>query len=158
VCTKTPQCLKCPIKSSCKGFAEGIAQELPIKSKKISAVDLFREVALIECEGKFLIRKCPKGEIMHDLYQFPFSEMAKRECDSKAQVFWIRKNFDLSVSLVDSMPVVKHGFTKYRVTLYPALYTCKELKIVPDYQWVEKDLLSTLPFNSGHRRILQSLQ
>ena len=35
MCTpRSPKCLLCPVRESCKGFLQGIAQELPVKPKK----------------------------------------------------------------------------------------------------------------------------
>jgi A/G-specific adenine glycosylase len=157
ICTKTPKCIKCPIKASCRGFAEGIAADLPIKTKKEAQVDLFRDVAVIECDGLYLVRKCPKGEIMQDLYEFPFCEMSS-ESGKKAKGDWIKTKLNLKVKLSDTLEKVSHGFTKYRVKLFPSIYTCGKVVNVFDYQWVEKERLFSLPFNSGHRRILQQLK
>lgn len=157
VCTKNPQCQKCPIKSNCKGFLRGIAQELPIKTKKVGAIDLVRSVAVIECDNEFLVRKCPKGEIMQDLYEFPFREGVECSHDEKVSLKWIKETFELSAVHLEELPVVSHGFTKYRVKLLPSKFRCKVKKSVSGFQWIAKEKLGKIPFNSGHRRILQAI-
>lgn len=156
VCTKNPQCQKCPIKSTCQGFSKGIAAQLPIKNKKTESIELFREVAVIECDGEILIRKCPKGEIMQDLYEFPFRELqGESYCEEKTSR-WALEVLGVPIKFSQRIPSVSHGFTKYRVKLYPSKYVTAKKVEVPGYQWVAESDLIKVPFNSGHRRILSS--
>lgn len=157
VCTKNPQCHKCPIKASCKGFLKGIATELPVKSKKQEAVDLFREVAVIECKGEFLVRKCPKGEIMQDLYEFPFRGLDEGAPDHVKTLLWIQNALGVVSTFVNALPQVSHGFTKYRVKLYPSRYKVSKKIEVAGFQWIKRGELLDIPFNSGHRRILKEI-
>jgi A/G-specific adenine glycosylase len=154
VCGKTPRCQQCPIRTSCEGFAQGIAAQLPIKSKKQQSIDLTREVAVIECDGAFLIRKCPKGEIMQDLYEFPFREYYENTFSFSD---WVATSMGLAATKVEPLPSVSHGFTKYRVKLLPFKFQVKEKKKVLGFQWIAGEQLGEFPFNSGHRRILSHL-
>lgn len=157
VCTKKPQCLKCPIKENCKGFLRGIAESLPIKSKKNETIDLYREVALIESEGDVLVRKCPKGEIMQDLYEFPHREISNVAPDDEETMAWAFNAFGINLTFEESLPVITHGFTKYRVRLYPKKFKSLERGSPSEFQWYSISELHRLPFNAGHRKIAAQL-
>lgn len=152
VCSKKPNCIKCPLQASCKGFQRGIALDLPVKNKKVKSIDLFRDVAVIESCGHVLVRRAKKGEIMQDLYEFPF-----REITEEAAVNWVQDSLRLQVETIGELPSVSHGFTKYRVKLYPRRYHAKSKLTIEGYQWISKEQLAELPFNSGHRRVLFAL-
>lgn len=154
VCGKTPRCQQCPIRGSCQGFAKGIAAQLPVKSKKQQSIDLTREVAVIECDSEYLVRKCPKGEIMQDLYEFPFREISDVMSSFSD---WVETSMGLAITKPDPLPSVSHGFTKYRVKLLPVKFRASEKVEVSGFQWIARDRLGELPFNSGHRRILSEL-
>ncbi len=157
ICGKTPRCQQCPIRSSCKGFAQGVAADLPVKTKKQQAIELIRQVAVIECGGSFLVRKCPKGEIMQDLYEFPFYQINEKRESSFALSDWLTKTMGISATQPEALSQVNHGFTKYRVKLFPFQYRIEAKMPVSGFQWVDREQLGELPFNSGHRRILSQL-
>lgn len=157
VCSKKPQCLKCPIKEGCKGFLRGIADSLPVKSKKSETIDLYRDVVLIESEGEVLVRKCPKGEIMQDLYEFPFRELTNDAPDDEETLAWASKTFEMGLEFEESLPVITHGFTKYRVKLFPKKFKGLQKGKSSHYQWCSISELHHLPFNAGHRKIAAHL-
>lgn len=60
----------------------------------------------------------------------------------------------ISLKKVVDFSIVKHGFTRYDVTLFPTLYETEDEASIPGYEWRLKETLQQLPFSSGHRRIL----
>ena len=58
MCTpRNPACLLCPVRESCAGFKQGIAQELPHKPKKKAQRVEHRAVLLVLCKDRVLIRR-----------------------------------------------------------------------------------------------------
>lgn len=71
MCTpRNPACLICPVRESCRGYAQGIAAQLPRKPKKKAQRVEERAVMLAFCEGRVLIVK-RKEKLLGGLYVFP---------------------------------------------------------------------------------------
>lgn len=157
LCTRSPKCYECPLISSCKGFIEDKASQLPIKSAKTVVLSLYRTVAVVLCDDYILIRKGEKGKIMADLFEFPYFEMKDAEVAIEIQKEFVKKGLNISVKWKETLPEVKHSFTKYRALLIPQLYAMKERKEVEGYEWHSLESVKKLPFSSGHRRILAGL-
>lgn len=153
ICTPKPQCDLCPLRLGCKGYQTGKALYLPIKSARPETMALSRLVFLIEIEGELLVKKGAPNALMADLYEFPYAE-----------------NFaHLQKPQWKKLPSVKHTFTRYVAHLHPYHISLREknglssflqgygITDVESYRWVNLREILTLPFSSGHRKILHSL-
>jgi A/G-specific adenine glycosylase len=145
VCQKMPKCSLCPLQAECLGFSRGIAPELPRKKAKEAAILLFREVAIVTDGAAVLVRQEKVGKVMGGLYEFPYIEKGEE---------W---KFNFTAKERQSLPIVKHGFTKYRATLYPTLWKVEAQTPVEGFEWIAWEKIAGLPFSSGHRRILRRL-
>lgn len=139
ICQKKPKCEACPLKKECVTFRHGL--DLPNRTPRQKTIFLERTVAVIECEGHILLKRGQEGQVMADLYEFPYLE-GKRE--------WTEFGEDLEY--VKPLSVQKHSFTKYRVTLYP--HFLKAQKLVGE-GWKKREEVGTLPFSSGHKRVYE---
>lgn len=146
VCQKKPKCHLCPLQPQCLAYSQAVASLLPIKKRKEKPILLFREVALITDGTDVLVRQEKEGKVMGGLYEFPYIEKGEK---------WA---FELDVREEKPLPPVKHGFTKYRATLYPSLWKVESKKTIEGFQWIPWDQISKLPFSSGHRRILKGVR
>lgn len=149
VCTKKPKCKECPLKTSCKAALHGTQEDLPVKSIKIKTEYLFRHAFLIFAKNKLLVKRGKPGEIMSDLYEFPFLE-----ANSKNERLAINQNnlFNIQLIKTSDFEEVNHSFTKYRVNLSSSLYKAKE-KPVLGYEWMTIQELDRLSFSSGHKKL-----
>lgn len=145
VCQRTPKCNHCPLIEDCRAYREGKTAELPIKKKRAATIYLERQVAIIEYQNEILVRQEKAGKVMAGLYEFPYTPLKQP------------LPFDLPLRKLNELPIVKHGFTRYDVTLYPCRYEALEKKSLEGFVWKRREELSLLPFSSGHRRILQEL-
>lgn len=157
LCGRKPACQECPLRTTCKGYAQGVAGELPVKSAKYQSEALYRTVAVLRCEGRYLVRQCPAGEIMSGLYEFPYFETRPEGISRRALIKNIRDGFKVAAKFAGELPEVKHSFTRYRVTLTPCRLECDRIEDVAGFQWIASDRLSAIPFSSGHKRILEHL-
>lgn len=159
VCKKVPKCIQCPLHQSCRSFACGEVAKYPKKSGKISVTILNRCVAVICSGDSFLVRKGAAGNIMADLYEFPYFEMAAAEDCVDDISLKIENTFGLEISFAKELKRVEHSFTRYRARLRPLLFNTNFQKPVnTSFQWLSLEELRELPFSSGHRRILDNLQ
>lgn len=160
ICTKKPKCLKCPLRSGCKGYAYGKTETLPLKSKKVKIESLYRAVAIISHEEKFLIKRCRTGEIMSDLHEFPYFETNENGISERTLQNKVNNLLDCKVFVKEPLPMVAQSFTRYRVSLSPIKFICKSdmpPSVEHPFQWLTLSELSKLAFSSGHRKIFNSL-
>ena len=147
VCRKKPECGKCPLRDHCQAYFQGLEKELPYKSQKIRYEKLTRTVFVLKCGDSLLLKLPKKGEIMEDLYEFPYVERGKKR-------EWI-KRWNLEGG--SQLKTVNHSFTRYRVCLHPEMYEIDSQLEVEGCEWFKRDEVEKLSFSSGHRRVLQQI-
>jgi A/G-specific adenine glycosylase len=152
LCTPKPKCSICPLFKTCQGKQK--AEALPIKNQEKETIRLNRAVLLIETEGKILVKKGERGKVMADLYEFPYFEMGNEPWNQSKIIQMAASQFELDLSPLERLPSLHHTFTRYKAYLYPLRCKAAKAKQREGYEWVAKDILSTLPFSSGHRKLL----
>ncbi len=145
VCQKKPKCGQCPLMEECKAYIQGRVLDFPIPRKRPSTIQLKRHVALILAGDHILIKQEKGRKVMSGLYEFPYAPLEES------------LPFQISLHKLDVFPLVKHGFTRYDVTLFPTLYKTEKKERVVGYEWCPVQHLEGLPFSSGHRRIVAHL-
>lgn len=156
-CGKKAHCHKCPLQGGCKALALGVVDQLPFKPKRKKTTFLHRLVVIGMYEDQILLRKGQPNEIMHDLYEFPYIEI-KNEVENVFEAEQtIQKNFGVSLSISKQYKMEKHSFTSFCARLYPFQVHCAQKLQFDRYFWESIHLLSTLPFSSGHKRVLTQL-
>lgn len=147
VCKKIPICQDCPLKEDCLAFHHGLEKDLPLTPKTTKPIVLHRYVPIIYYDQQYLVQYHLGKKIMADLYEFPYFS------DERA----LKNFFPFEMINKGSFTKVMHSFTRYRAHLFPSLWEAKEKKEISGFRWISLSSLPTLPFSSGHRRILQQL-
>jgi A/G-specific adenine glycosylase len=158
VCRKVPKCAECPIRSTCKAYSHGMAQQLPYKSKKTSLKYLVRAVAVLQSQDRFLVRQVKEGQIMSGLHEFPYVEIDESTFEFSKMQSWIQSHLGLKAAYIKPMTETRHAFTSYQVKLLPFHFSCKKTLPVDEFKWLSLPELQTAAFPSGHRRIFMQLQ
>ena len=135
---KNPKCHICPWKGDCKAERLGIAENLPVKTKKKPRPVKYANVYWIENEdGQVIVRRRPKTGILGGMMEFPNSD-------------WGLKEYPLSnppvegeVLKVYNQPII-HIFT--HLELHLKLYKMRFAGKLPDdtYQWCQVDKLADI--------------
>lgn len=149
VCKKTPLCHTCPLTKDCLAFRYQKTDVFPKRRERQKTTLLYRDVAVIECQGKIMIQKGQKGKIMADLYEFPYVEKnrdVKEAFEAKLQVH---------LEYCYALPKQQQAFTRYRVHLFPHFLQAQDVD--KRFLWKDRESLNQLPFSSGHRRVLNEL-
>lgn len=157
ICTKKPNCVECPIQSKCQAKAKGIADQLPNKPKRAQTQKLFREVAVIQFDDKYLIQCGEAGKVMEDLFEFPYLASCEAGMPEHQIIDHFQDRFELSLNFHEPLASVHHTFTRYHATLRPFLFQAKAIRPVEGHQWRSHGAMHQLPFSSGHRKILQQI-
>ncbi len=155
VCKKTPSCMVCPLKSGCKAYKEQATGRYPVKTQKTVYEALYRDVAIISCEGFMLVRRGKKGIACTGLYEFPYFDTLSGGLSGEEIQSNLLKEFGLETSFEGHLDEEKQSFTRYRVALYPKLYKAAKKIEIEDHEWQKEEHLESLTFSSGHRRILK---
>lgn len=72
VCSpRSPRCAGCPVSEHCAAFAQGIAERLPVKSRKKPPPVVSLAAVLIMREGRCLVRQRTEEKLLHGLWEFP---------------------------------------------------------------------------------------
>lgn len=149
VCQKKPLCRRCPFCASCLSLKRGSLCERPLVKASVTRIKEKRVVFLFQKQNEFCVVHRKGTRAMSGLFEFPYSIFS----DSP---FSLLERFD-STTMVP-LDVVTHSYTKYTVTLYPFL-----IPVLSDFswqegEWVAVETLDSLPFSSGHKRILHQIQ
>lgn len=158
ICKKKANCSACPLRETCISHQEGLIQQIPFTSKKVKREFLHRSVAVICSQSSYLVKKGEKGQVMSDLYEFPYFIREKEGFCFSELLEQLENSFGIELLFEKALQHVKHGFTRYQVSLYPFYFTTKEPTLVEGYEWIKRSELKRLPFSSGHRRILVELE
>jgi len=153
VCSKKAHCSLCPLKKECLAFRHHLQDSLPKRKKRTKPIFLSRHVAVIACEGAYLIQKGVEGRVMADLYEFPYLESEGLSAQEITLAF--EKKLGIPLCYIQSLESQKHTFTRYRVQLFP--HQLKANSLAGEHLWKTLMEMRGMPFSSGHRRILNSL-
>ena len=65
---RAPDCENCPCRSFCLGYAQGVAEKLPIKAPKKGRRIEEKTVLILRCEGKYALVKRPDKGLLAGLW------------------------------------------------------------------------------------------
>ncbi|MCH9812227.1 A/G-specific adenine glycosylase [bacterium] len=149
VCSKKPDCEKCPLQAGCKAFLEGKTEKIPLLKKREKTVQLQRVVFLLERDGAILIKKEEK-KLMKGLHEFPYLEEGRVDI----AVEKMQSHFLVPLKVEKKFEQVVHTFTKYKATLLPVICQVeKNFSPPPGCFFLSYSRLADYPFSSGHRKI-----
>lgn len=167
ICTpQSPNCASCPLKTSCRANELGLVENLPIrganKKKEIPTVSLV--VGIFTNGHRILVRRRPTGGLWSGLWEFPNAEN-RNGLDDEAQVHELAESLGIQcTSNITSLGVLCHQLThrlmQFRVFLVQDCNVIERAVATDDNtngkkkKWLSADDLSTLPFSTAQRKIL----
>jgi A/G-specific adenine glycosylase len=164
VCTpKNPQCTFCPVSTLCAARASDLQEKIPQRARKTQFTDLNEAAVVVHKKGYILVRQCAAGERWAGLWDFP-----RFEIDSEGPLFVrkeliakVRKQTGVEVRPSGLLKTIKHGVTRYRITLdcYEAGYVSGRISSTPakPVRWLPAQELRDLPLSSTGRKIAKLL-
>lgn len=156
ICTpRQPQCLPCPLAQQCAARREGMAESLPNLGKRAGTTPRRFVAAVVERQGRWLVRQRPAGVVNAHLWEFPNLEVHGADPEVRAA---LEQHLGVKIESMSRLVTVKHSITRYRITL--EAYRIEVNGARPKAgagQWVTKAAVDSLPFTSAHRRVLMSL-
>jgi A/G-specific adenine glycosylase len=158
ICTpQKPRCAECPLVRLCRAQRNGVNEDL--KRKSIKAPEKRHEVAvLIEGRGKVLLRKCGDGEWWSGLWDFPRFRVAPSQTTLQQQVKeHVRRLAGLKIRQPKPLATLRHGVTRYRITLHAYVAKCAGPGEITGgtWRWVRSREIEKYPLNSTGRKLAQ---
>nr|WP_029893914.1 A/G-specific adenine glycosylase [Desulfohalovibrio reitneri] len=164
VCTpKSPRCSACPLDTRCRAKYLDLVFERPVPAKAAEYIPMDVASGLLIHDGGILVQKRPPAGVWAGLWEFPGGAVEEGETPDQAVVREFLEETELEVAVAAPLPRVRHGYTRYRVTLHPFLLTLAgrprqpALHAAQESRWAGAEELAGLAFPAGHRKLLDKL-
>lgn len=126
---KSPNCLECPLHSSCYAFQNERVDALPFKANKTLVKNINYNFAVIHCKGKTYMQQRPASGIWNSLFQFPLLESKKDIQFDELLLFLTRNELKLvNPQLVNTLNV-KHLLSHRRINARFWEIACESVEI-----------------------------
>ncbi len=166
ICTpRSPSCNLCPVVALCAAHGKQLVAKIPGQAKTKNYEDLTEIAVVIRRGDKVLLRQCQPGERWAGLWDFPRfpapGELNGRFISQLAAN--VRDLVGLSVVSRRHLATLKHGVTRFRITLHvyeAAMVTPRGARAAPGHglsRWVRIDELSNYPLSVTGRKISRLL-
>ena len=161
ICTpRSPQCSQCPVRRLCPTEAAGLQEQIPVAAKKTVYEDVLETAVIVRRNGHILLRCCGAEERWAGLWDFPRFPVRRRRGKAFAAEVAARiaELTGQRVELGKHLTTIKHGVTRYRITLL-----CHEAHWIEggdardDLRWIEPHHLDRYPLSVTGRRISRLL-
>lgn len=160
---KNPHCLVCPLHRMCPTYESGEQAEIPSPKPSKVYEDRTEAALLIHHPKKgYLVRLCLPEERWAGLWDFPrfdVSTLASGESIEESLAAQFLSKYGLAIEVRSLMSSMKHGVTKYRITLH-----CFEASLSPQSRpdkvglvWRTIDDLAAMPLSSTGKRLCKQL-
>ena len=148
-----PKCLLCPLGQLCRAHAQGVAEELPVKTKPKPRKVQDRTVFLLfSKEGRLALARRPEKGLLAGLWELPAAESA---LDRKGALSWLESlggEGELSPG-----PKAKHIFS--HVEWHMTSWVVTGVGELPEFAWAAgEELRQAYPLPAAFKAFLPVIQ
>ncbi|XZE21189.1 A/G-specific adenine glycosylase [Pirellulaceae bacterium SH449] len=169
---KSPRCQECPLAKLCPTYKHS-EQELIPTPKPPRIYEERREAVLLlqNHNQQFLMRRCEQGERWAGLWDFPRYDVTACKTDAEAIdsiQSQFTEQFGLSYDLRSESESIKHGVTRYKITLRcfhgivnDSLMVAESKlpsHVAPEHNWCTLSEIENLPLNSTGKKLSTRLK
>jgi A/G-specific adenine glycosylase len=163
VCTpRAPDCGKCPLAGKCEAKRLGLQESIPPKKER-PAVTAVSEVGVVVRDGPkvLLCRRPADAGRWQNMWEVPHAPRADGEELSGAAARVAKELTGLDVNAGAELLTVKHGVTRYAITL-----ACVEAEVAggsfapgayAEAKWLAPEELAEYPVSSPQRKLMTAL-
>lgn len=156
VCTpEKPNCPACPLQSHCLAYRHEMVSAYPQKpfKKKLST----REAQFILLhdpnDRQIYLEKQPTQGVWGGLWSLPTIDI------DTCAITYLATQYGISISSTQTLPMLKHTFTHFKLHLYPIVVPCKPWLIDevlrPRAQWLQVPNIGAVGIPKPIQRIIQ---
>jgi len=159
VCTpKAPRCDACPVSDLCAAFQTGRQDEIPAPKARPVIEEVREAAVVISRRDKVFVRRRAPGERWAGLWDFVRFPLTSRRGSALARELAesVRNQTGLEIAAASRFTTLKHGVTRFRITLDCYTADCPRGKSrlpVGDWQWIAPADLETLPLSVTGRKL-----
>ncbi|WP_339229119.1 A/G-specific adenine glycosylase [Oceanobacillus sp. FSL K6-2867] len=158
ICTpKSPTCLLCPVQEHCYAFAEGIQEELPVKTKAKKQKRIAYVALLIKNDNDdYVIEKRGENGLLANLWQFPMVPI--EEIGMEHLENWVYSEYGIRIELGEQKGKLKHVFS--HIIWQLEIFEANTLQTGLDDErviFVNKDTIKEYPFPVSHQKMMKYL-
>ncbi len=124
VCTRAdPGCDRCPVRTHCRAFAAGCAEELPVRrARGVRRLQQTKMVLVLRNDREILLRRRVDQGIWGGLWAPPeFAKVAAARA-------WCASTFGVTTGQLERLPVLRHAFTHFDLDIEPWVLDMKRGK------------------------------
>ncbi len=116
VCTRhSPRCVVCPLGDTCAARRENRISELPSPRPRKAVQEKSTVMLILQRSGEVLLEKRPEPGIWGGMWSFPeVSDVSQAVASSRGR-------FGAAVKADGALPVIRHGFTHFALSITPVL-------------------------------------
>jgi A/G-specific adenine glycosylase len=163
LCTiSKPLCNNCPIAGHCVARLEGLQEQIPPPKKKQQITEV-SEVGVVIRRGKrvLLCRRPVNAGRWQNMWEVPHAERTAGEELAKSVARVAKELTGLTVNPGRELLTIRHGVTRYRITLTVLEAKVQKGKFVPGFyteaKWLTPSELAAYPVSSPQRKLMRSL-
>lgn len=157
VCTpREPACDLCPLARLCPTKAAGLQQQIPRPPEKTEYVPVREAAVVVRAADQILLRRCQQGERWAGLWDFPRFPVSHARGEKLAIELQrgVTELTGLKVTLQGPLATIRHGVTRYRITLICHLAYCdRPGRSTQSLKWVAHSEATELPLSVTGRKI-----
>ncbi|OGP30275.1 MAG: hypothetical protein A2038_15535 [Deltaproteobacteria bacterium GWA2_57_13] len=147
--SRDPNCPRCPLAPSCAARSSGELRLHGAPRRKSQPVYVDWPLALIQSDGRLLIRRRPKGGILGGLWELPGGESKKGEGPKSA----LKRHLDElngQVNFISRVGEIRHSITYRRIRAPVYCLVAKKKRRLPSshWRWVSISALPRYPLSS----------
>lgn len=158
---KNPHCLHCPLKQKCEAQKVKQQNSYPPKQGRVSSSKINVSVAVIFRHKKIYIQKRKIGQLLGGLWEFPGGKFKQNESSEQCLHREINEELGVTIHIDEKLMVIKHSYTRFRVTLHVFLCRIRSGQISPsqcdEWSWVKTEELDNYPFPAANVKIIKNL-
>jgi len=164
VCTPAgPACGRCPLSADCQAYASGAPEAFPARTPPPAPTDVFERAVVVRRDGRVLLVQRPATATRWaSLWEFPHTEADAVEEAGPAVVRLARDLVGLEVAAGPELAVLKHGVTRFRITLacHEADWVAGEFasSFYAAARWLTPAELAEHPVSAPQRRLANLLR
>lgn len=156
ICTpREPLCKSCPLRNFCKGYFSKKPESYPFRSVKKKVPHIEAIAAVIQKDGKVLLRQRPPKGLLGGLWEFPNWPLDGKNDLKKYLRLKVKGDFGLKVKCKEPLGSFKQTYSHFKLTLH--VFQCQHLDGKTMGRWVLFQKFQSLPLSRIHRRIAGSI-
>jgi len=158
---KKPLCLLCPLKRTCQAQESGKQNHYPPRKQPPPSSKIEVSAGVILRRNKIFIQKRKTGGLMGGLWEFPGGKFEPGESPEQCLHREIQEELGVTLHIDEKLMVVKHSYTRFRVTLHVFFCRIRSGRLSPtaceEWDWVKMEELETYPFPAANVKIIKRL-